>query len=198
MMNKIYRINEIFYSLQGEGRWTGRAAVFVRFSGCNLACPFCDTDFSGYTELTAQEIVKRCKQESDKCKFVILTGGEPTLQVDDELVRAFHAEGYFISMETNGTHSYPEGIDWVTCSPKDAFCDHAEPVIQKANELKVVFDDAHAVKSYDMAVDYRFLQPCDVDNTARNSLILSNCIKYIKENPEWQLSVQMHKVIGIR
>ena len=129
---------------------------------------------------------------------MILTGGEPTLQVDEELVSALHAEGYFISIETNGTHPYPDGIDWVTCSPKDAFCDHAEPVIRKANELKVVFDDAHAIKPYNIAVEFRYLQPCDVDNTARNSLILRNCINYIKENPEWQLSVQMHKVIGIR
>lgn len=194
----MYKINEIFYSLQGEGRWTGRAAVFVRFSGCNLSCPFCDTDFHGYTEMSAEDIVNRCKQESEKCRFIILTGGEPTLQVDATLIEALHQEGYFISMETNGTHPYPQGIDWVTCSPKDLFCNHAEPVVKKVDELKVVFDDTHPIKSYEIDTKYRYLQPCDVDNKARNSLILSNCIQFIKEHPEWQLSLQTHKVIGIR
>lgn len=195
----MYKINEIFYSLQGEGRWTGRPAVFVRFSGCNLKCPFCDTDFHGYTELSAEEIISRCKQLGGKCRFVVLTGGEPTLQVDKDLVDALHQEGYFISMETNGTLPYPPGIDWVTCSPKDSFCEKAELAIREADELKVVFDDIHPIKSYDqITVKYRYVQPCDIGNKARNALILNNCIQFIKANPEWQLSIQSHKVLGIR
>lgn len=195
----MYKINEIFYSLQGEGRWTGRPAVFVRFSGCNLACPFCDTDFHGFSEMTAEDIVERCKQLGGKCRFVILTGGEPTLQVDDLLVETLHQEGFFISMETNGTRPCPQGIDWVTCSPKDMFCEKAEPVVEKVDELKVVYDDVHPIKNYEgIHAAYRYLQPCDIGNKARNVLILSNCIRYIKANPEWQLSIQTHKVLGIR
>jgi len=194
----MYRINEIFYSLQGEGRWVGRPAVFVRLSGCNLKCPFCDTDFWAYKEMDAQGILAKCQEVGGECRFIVLTGGEPTLQVDKTLVDTLHKAGYMLSMETNGTHTVPEGIDWVTCSPKADFVEGGAPVVKKVDELKLVFDDAHPVSDHGIEATYRYLQPCDVGNEARNRLILSNCIKYIKQHPEWQLSMQLHKILGIR
>lgn len=119
---KTYRINEIFYSLQGEGRWTGRPAVFVRMSGCNLSCPFCDTDFTHYKEMTAQDIVEQCLRTGNECRFIVLTGGEPSLQADDALIEAWHQAGYYVAVETNGTHLLPQGIDWITLFAKEGPC----------------------------------------------------------------------------
>lgn len=194
----MYKVNEIFYSLQGEGRWMGRPAVFVRMSGCNLKCPFCDTDFRGYKEMSADDILSRCLEEGGECRFIVLTGGEPSLQVDEQLIATLHQAGYYLSMETNGTHAVPEGIDWVTCSPKVDFTEGGELVVRKVDELKLIFDGEHEVSDHGIACAFRYLQPCDVGNDSRNYLILSECIKYIKAHPEWQLSVQMHKIVGIR
>ena len=107
----MYRINEIFYSLQGEGYWTGTPAVFLRFSGCNLKCPFCDTDFAAAAAMTEDELISALKDASSECKRVIVTGGEPALQLDEALVQRLHKEGYTIHIETNGTRALPEGID---------------------------------------------------------------------------------------
>ena len=115
---KTYRINEIFYSLQGEGAFSGSAAIFVRFSGCNLRCPFCDTDFKAYKEMSAQEIVESVKPLSKNCEHVVLTGGEPTLQVDRQLTEAFHSEGFFIAMETNGTREIPAVLIGLLALPR--------------------------------------------------------------------------------
>lgn len=198
-MNNQYNINEIFYSLQGEGRWAGRAAVFVRFSGCNLRCPFCDTDFTAHRLMTADEILLEVKALSPTCRFLVFTGGEPTLQLDDALVEAFHAEGYYLTIETNGTHPYPSGIDWVTLSPKDLFAPGGEVRITHADELKLVFDGLHPIPPYDaVTVTYRYLQPCDTGDSERNRAILAGCIDYIKAHPEWQLSLQQHKIINIQ
>lgn len=197
-MEKLYRINEVFYSLQGEGWWTGHAAIFVRMSGCNLKCHFCDTDFTAYQEMTAQEIVAQCQAIGGKCKMVVLTGGEPTLQVDDNLVDALHKAGYWLAMETNGTHPYPQGIDWVTCSPKVDFTQGAKLQITSANELKLVFDDEHKVDDYGIHAEHKSLQPCDTGDEKRNHVILAHCIEYIKQHPDWNLSLQVHKWIDIR
>lgn len=194
----MYKVNEIFYSLQGEGRWMGRPAVFVRMSGCNLKCPFCDTDFRGYSEMSADDILSRCLEEGGECRFIVLTGGEPSLQVDEQLIATLHQAGYYLSMETNGTHAIPEGIDWVTCSPKVDFTEGGEPIVKQVDELKLIFDGEHQVSDHGIASTFRYLQPCDVGNDSRNYLILNECIKYIKAHPEWQLSVQMHKIVGIR
>lgn len=194
----MYKVNEIFYSLQGEGRWMGRPAVFVRMSGCNLKCPFCDTDFRGYSEMSADDILSRCLEEGGECRFIVLTGGEPSLQVDEQLISTLHQEGYYLSMETNGTHAIPEGIDWVTCSPKVDFTEGGEPIVKQVDELKLIFDGEHQISDHGIACTFRYLQPCDVGNDSRNYLILNECIKYIKAHPEWQLSVQMHKIVGIR
>ncbi len=199
-MEKTYRINEIFYSLQGEGRHTGQAAVFVRFSGCNLNCPFCDTDFKAYQEMTTEYIVNEVCKWKD-CGFVVLTGGEPSLQVDDALVDALHEQDFYIAMETNGTHAVPDAIDWVTLSPKNCFVKHSPSLaINKIDEVKVVFDGKHDPKSYgNMAKGlYLNLQPCDTGNDDRNREITRQCVEYIKEHPQWHLSLQTHKFIHIQ
>ena len=114
----MYRVNEIFLSLQGEGFWTGTPMVFLRFSGCNLRCPFCDTDHSGYREMSAEEIVTEILQTGGDCRRVCVTGGEPSLQLDEALVEALHHAGFQVHVETNGTRVLPGGVDWVTLSPK--------------------------------------------------------------------------------
>ncbi len=194
----VYRVNEIFYSLQGEGRWAGRPAVFVRFSGCNLKCPFCDTDFRDFTEMTADGILQEVQRLTPVCRFIVFTGGEPTLQLDEKLTSLFHAHGYYLSLETNGTRPVPEGIDWVTCSPKAAFVSHGIPVIKTAQEVKVVFDGAHEVSDCGIEADYYCVQPCDVGDEARNADILQQTIDFALAHPQWQLSLQQHKIIHVR
>jgi organic radical activating enzyme len=199
-MEKQYRINEIFYSLQGEGRHTGRAAVFVRFSGCNLHCPFCDTDFKSHTLMTASDIVKKVAQWKD-CGFVVLTGGEPSLQADEPLVSALHREGFYVAMETNGTHAVAKNVDWVTLSPKNCFVSHAQPLkAERVDEMKVVFDGVHDPKPYGkMAHDaYLCLQPCDTGDKQRNQQVMKQCVEYIQKHPQWHLSLQTHKLIHIQ
>lgn len=196
---KTYRINEIFYSLQGEGRHTGRAAVFVRFSGCNLRCPFCDTDYSDYQRMTAEEIVAKVSQWKD-CGFVVLTGGEPALQVDEPLIEALHREGFYIAIETNGTCPLPSAIDWVTLSPKNCFVEHAPALAaKKVDEVKVVFDGIHDPAAYTHLGNnpYLCLQPCDTGDAERNRDIVGQCVAYIKQHPQWRLSLQTHKFIDI-
>lgn len=189
MSAKTYRVNEIFYSLQGEGFWTGTPMVFVRLSGCNLQCPFCDTDHRSFRAMTAEEMVSAVRLCGGACRRICLTGGEPSLQADDALIRAFHHAGYTIHMETNGTHALPAGVDWVTLSPKSAI------VLQAANELKLVFTpDAEPSRWASFPAQWHFLQPCDlhgVMNTAQT-------IAYIQANPAWRLSLQTHKLLNIR
>ncbi|MDD7706751.1 MAG: 7-carboxy-7-deazaguanine synthase QueE, partial [Bacteroidales bacterium] len=147
-MSRLYRVNEIFYSLQGEGFHTGRAAVFVRFSGCNLHCDFCDTDFAAAEELTLEQIVKRadalCRQATER-PMVVLTGGEPTLQADEPLVGALHEAGFnFVAMESNGTHHPPRNLDWLTVSPK------CQPVVERCDEVKYVFRSERSLRLCDI------------------------------------------------
>ena len=187
----MYRINDIFYSLQGEGRNTGRAAIFVRFSGCNLKCPFCDTQFASYELLSGDDILSRISQHPSR--FVVLTGGEPSLQVDRALVDLLHANGYELAMETNGTHPIVEGIDWITCSPK------GHTVIKKCNELKCIFEESTAAPDdHGIIADYRYLQPCDVQDAKRNANTVERCFQYILEHPEWRISLQTHKLVGFK
>ena len=198
------RVNDIFYSLQGEGRNTGRAAVFVRFSGCNLRCPFCDTDFSAFREMTAAEIVR----EISACpaRFVVLTGGEPTLQVTEEFVDQLHQSGFEVAIETNGTLPVPRNIDWVTVSPKKRSPLPASPLGEesggrRADEIKVIFDGKtdpeHYLPSPQEGIrGGLYLQPCDVGDPVRNKEIIDACVEYIKKHPQWRLSLQTHKLAG--
>lgn len=188
----MYRVNEIFYSLQGEGLNTGRAAVFVRFSGCNLSCPFCDTDHSRSSDMAAEDIVREAS--AYPARFVVLTGGEPALQVDDALVEALHGAGFTIAIETNGTCLLPEGIDWVTLSPKSA-----PAVLERCNELKVVFTSPDFQPSLSgVQADHRFLQPCDMGDARLNQAILDATVEYVERHPEWRLSLQTHKLAGFK
>ncbi len=190
-MSKQYKVNEIFYSLQGEGYHTGRAATFVRLSGCNRRCAFCDTDHAAFTPMTAQEIAAAVAQNPGR--HVVLTGGEPSMQVDAELIDALRGIGAYIQIETNGTLPLPKGIDWVTCSPKDG--PDGEYALRKVDELKVVFQ-GHDVEAYLLKFDYKALslQPCDMGGRVN----VDDTIVYILKHPHWRLSLQTHKLTGIR
>lgn len=186
MNDKTFQINEIFYSLQGEGMYTGTAAVFVRFSGCNLRCDFCDTDHQASTSMTAEEIIYVAA--SYPTRHVILTGGEPMLQVTEQLVEMFHRAGFLVHIETNGTIPVPEAIDWITVSPKSP--DSA--FTGRIDELKVVYQGQNVEA---IAAKYPsencFLQPCSCSNTA-------DVVAYILNHPHWRLSLQTHKLIDIQ
>jgi len=188
----MYHVNEIFYSLQGEGFHTGRAAVFVRFAGCNLRCPFCDTDFSHSEPMTAAQIAERVfAYSTDPDTLIVLTGGEPSLQVDKPLIDVLHSRRQTIAIETNGTHSLPDGIDWVTLSPKAG----STVLLTRADELKVVFTgqtstELDTLKNSIQTTHY-YLQPCSCSNTEA-------VVAYIRQHPQWRLSLQTHKYIHIQ
>ena len=202
----MYRVNEIFRSLQGEGFWTGTPMVFVRLSGCNLACPFCDTDHAGGKEMTAEDIVSQVLKLGNGCARVCITGGEPLLQLDESLVKAFHAAGYAVHIETNGTRPVPEGVDWVTLSPKEdvpAIKGNPKVVLEKADELKLVYDgtlpEERLLYWEAFPAAWHFLQPCDTGDPVKNRAVMEETIGRIQSRPQaWRLSLQTHKLLGIR
>lgn len=210
----MYSVKEIFYTLQGEGANAGRPAVFCRFSGCNLwsgreedrakaICQFCDTDFVGRdgahggkfpsAEALASEIAAFWPSKNPTRRFVVLTGGEPLLQVDESLIQALKVLGFTIAVETNGTCAPPPGIDWICVSPKAG----ANLVLTSGQELKLVYPQvgAHPSEFESMVFEHFYLQPMDGPQQAVN---IAAAIEYCKSNPLWNLSVQIHKVIGIR
>ena len=205
-MNGRYRVNEIFYSLQGEGYWTGTPMVFVRLSGCNLQCPFCDTAHFSFTEMSANEILSTVRAQGGACRRICLTGGEPSLQLDEALLSAFHTAGYNIHMETNGTRPLPAGLDWVTVSPKEdvpGLTGNGRVVLERADELKLVFDgtmaDHRLAHWASFPAAWHFLQPCDTGKPEQNLAVLQETIHYIQSHPaQWRLSLQTHKFLGIR
>lgn len=209
----MYAVKEIFYTLQGEGINTGRPAVFLRFAGCNLwsgreedrqaaLCRFCDTRFVGTdgvgggkfstAQALAQRVVREWPNRVTAEKFVVCTGGEPLLQLDEPLIAALHAAGFSIAIETNGTLAVPGGIDWVCVSPKA----DAELVVERGNELKLVFpQDGAAPERFErLAFDHFLLQPMDGPDRERNTQL---AVAYCKSRPRWRLSLQTHKLIGI-
>ncbi len=194
----MYRVNEIFYSLQGEGFWTGTPMVFVRLSGCNLKCPFCDTDHFSYTEMSASEIVSQVRFCGGPCTRICLTGGEPCLQADAALLAAFHEAGYTVHMETNGTRPVPAGVDWVTLSPKDqvaGLTGNGTVVLERADELKLVLAPGVDPSAWEaFPATWHFLQPCDTDGQMNTE----ETISYIQAHPIWRLSLQTHKLLNIR
>lgn len=192
------KVNEIFYSLQGEGYHSGVAAIFVRLSGCNLCCPFCDTQHESGIEMSEAEVVARVAEYS--APLVVVTGGEPSLQLTVSLVDALHQAGRYVAVETNGTHPLPENVDWVTLSPKDAWLGIAAmPVLTKADELKVVYDGVHEPLAYnEIEVRHRFLQPMDCGDPVRNADIVAATVRYIEHHPQWRLSLQIHKILKIQ
>ena len=209
-----YAVKEIFYTLQGEGARTGRAAVFLRFAGCNLwngreadraaaVCTFCDTDFVG-TDGTlggkypdAETLAAAVAGLWPKCTlaqpYIVCTGGEPLLQLDDALIAALHIHDFEIAIETNGTILPPHGIEWVCVSPKAG----AEMVIESGQELKLVYPQAGAPpEAYaDLLFDNYFLQPMDGPDREANT---QAAIAYCMAHPQWRLSLQTHKITGIR
>lgn len=190
------RVNEIFVSLQGEGHFTGTAAVFLRLSGCNLSCPFCDTIHQTYTEMSESEIVAAVSAFTPR--HLVITGGEPTLQLTDSLINALHAAGFYLQIETNGTQPVPSGIDWVTCSPKVS--EGGEVTLERANEVKMLFKGQETDLSPALLIpadEYR-LQPLDTGDAIRNQEITNQTINYIIENPQWKLSLQTHKILNVR
>ena len=211
-----YSVKEIFYTLQGEGAQVGRPAVFCRFAGCNLwsgreadrnkaICKFCDTDFVGtdgvnggkFSDATSlANAVNAQWPENGKGKsipYVVCTGGEPALQLDDELVEAFHAVGFEVAIETNGTLELPKGIDWVCVSPKAG----SEILVKTGNELKLVYPQAENQPSdfNELEFEYYYLQPMDNEDREENTQIV---IKYCLTDPQWRLSLQTHKMLGIQ
>lgn len=206
-----YSVKELFYTLQGEGNQAGRAAVFCRFSGCNLwsgreqdrlsaICNFCDTDFMGTDGInggkfkTANTLALAIDSlwpiSHQDHKYVVLTGGEPLLQVDEALVEALHKHDFTVAVETNGTIIPPSGIDWICVSPKST----TDLKITKGDELKLVFPQPEALpKNYEhLTFNHFYLQPMDDQNSNKNKKL---AIEYCKANPKWKLSLQMHKVL---
>jgi organic radical activating enzyme len=197
------KVNEIFYSIQGEGRYTGTPAVFVRFAGCNLNCWFCDTEFHSFTEMSEEEIVAEVSQYPSQ--YIVITGGEPTLQLTASLTTLLHAAGFYIMLETNGTRALQEGceVDWITCSPKQKGPSPSTIHtlnIQRIDELKVVYEGAEQdMSQYDAinAKEYS-LQPCCTNDRQKDTFITNQTIDYILAHPKWRLSLQTHKVLGVR
>ena len=195
------RVNDIFYSLQGEGHNVGRAAVFIRFAGCNLRCPFCDTEFESFRDMTADEIIEAIAPFESR--FVVLTGGEPTLQVDEAFVDLLHTHGYEVAMESNGTVPAPRNLDWLTVSPKRPLKEGWGSEMKHPDEIKIVFSSAEDVETICGSLTPTrlgaslYLQPCDTGDAERNRSIVVACVDYIKRHPEWRLSLQTHKLIGI-
>ena len=179
------KINEIFYSLQGEGFHTGTPAVFVRFSGCNLRCSFCDTQHEEGLWMDDDSILKAVNRFP--AKMVILTGGEPGLWVDKLFIDALHKAGKYVCIETNGTRVLPENIDWVTCSPKEG----ASVVLKHIDEVKVVYVGQNLSAYTQIEASHFFLQPCSCANT-------QEVVTYILSHPVWRLSLQTHKLIQIQ
>lgn len=207
----MYHVNEIFFTLQGEGAHSGIPAVFVRFSGCNLRCPWCDTDFEDSTPMSAEEIVAEMLSlydvPNERRKMCVLTGGEPSLQVDKPLIDALHEAGFYICIETNGTCPLPEGIDWITCSPKEG----TKLALTQVNEVKVVFTGTYDPEIWRQQIEaeHWMLQPLryngelllesgiDEWSDDKNDN-LDETVRYILAHPFWRLSVQLHKIAGLR
>ncbi len=197
------KINEIFYSLQGEGHHTGHPSVFIRFSGCNLQCPFCDTRHNEGVEMNDTDIIRAINLY--KTDWVVLTGGEPSLWIDQDFVRLIHqTTGKKIAIETNGTNHVPDEIDWITVSPKTGIEDMIgtpEIRIQRADEIKVVDVGQKLDAYFDLpcrsADTLMYLQPCFVaDNKQRESNMLRT-VRRVLEDPRWTLSLQTHRFLGI-
>jgi 7-carboxy-7-deazaguanine synthase (Cx14CxxC type) len=208
-----YQVKEIYYTLQGEGARAGRPAVFLRFAGCNLwsgreedrdsaVCQFCDTDFVGTNgpgggkfttaEALARAVASAWPGTAGGQPYVVCTGGEPLLQLDAVLIRALHDAGFEIGIETNGTILPPEGIDWICVSPKA----DSDIVVTKGNELKLVYPQNNGAPERYAALDFDsfYLQPMDGPDRTRNT---EAAVRYCLDHPQWRLSLQTHKLIGI-
>lgn len=209
MSEKKYRINEIFYSLQGEGVRQGTANVFVRFSGCNLKCAKddpdsgfdCDTEFVSGVSMTRDELVSAIFKEfpdlrSGDNRAVIFTGGEPSMQLDHALVSDLKLRGTYLAIETNGTNVLPTDIDWVCVSPKSA--EHTLRVTGHIDELKYVRHVGQGIPKPSLTADHYLISPAFNPDWTVNAETVKHCIELVKNNPAWRFSMQMHKLWGVR
>lgn len=189
-------VNEIFYSLQGEGGRSGQPSIFIRLAKCNLVCSFCDTDFERGVKMTLDEVLHEI--EPYGCKWVIWTGGEPILQLNDSVVALFKERGYRQAIETNGTRRIPAGIDYITCSPKQQF-EKVRELIPEVDELRFPIQKGDPVPDVSILPKARhyFLSPI-FDNQQIIQENIDYCVDLVKQNPLWALSLQIHKLIGIR
>lgn len=210
-----YSVKEVFYTLQGEGAQAGRPAVFCRFAGCNLwsgreqdrgsaDCQFCDTDFIGTDGngggkfTTAEALAIHIKslwpdlENQHAQPYVVCTGGEPALQLDTALIAALHKEGFEVAIETNGTLELPDGIDWICVSPKAG----TDLIVNRGQELKLVFpqQDSDPENFSELEFEHFYLQPMDSEDLIQNT---QQTIRYCLQHPQWSLSLQSHKLIGI-
>ena len=195
----MYKINEIFYSLQGEGYHSGTPAVFVRFSGCNLRCAFCDTQHQEGTMMSLQKIVDEVNKYPC-APLLVLTGGEPSLFIDEDFVGELKQKtGKRIAIETNGTRPLPGNLDWVTLSPKTGFDGgEVEPYVLKAcDELKVVYLGQDLAQYDGIQARHRFLQPCYMMDARQRQANVQACVEVVKAHPGWRLSLQIHRILQI-
>jgi len=196
----MWKINEIFYSLQGEGYHTGVAAVFIRFSGCNLRCSFCDTSHQDGTMMSLPQLVQEASRYP-QAPLLVLTGGEPALWIDEQMVQTIKSmTGKRIAIETNGTRPLPHGIDWVTLSPKCGMDggDLSPLKLHHCDELKVVYCGQDLSQYDDIQATYRYLQPCWTADTEQCQRNMDATVQAVLSHPTWRLSLQTHRVLGIR
>jgi len=194
-MNK-YKINEIYYTIQGEGRYVGMSVIIIRLAGCNLSCEYCDTEFDSFSEMTLEQIAAACKEESHNCANLLITGGEPLLQIDDEFVDYFHSIGYGMLLETSGTvkEKYDRELEWVTVSPKSPQLKYSGRV----DELRIPVKAGSSIEKFiNIDATIYYLSPIfDGDNINQNNLAYA--LSLIKNDPKLNLSLQTHKLIGVR
>ena len=196
----MYKVNEIFQSLQGEGYNTGTASVFIRLSGCNLRCSFCDTRHEEGTMMSLPEIVEEVMQYP-LAPLIVLTGGEPSLWIDEDFVSGLkHMTGKRIAIETNGTHSLPSNLDWVTFSPKTGLGNSGNipVVLTHCDELKVVYLGQDLSQYDSIQTNHRYLQPCWVSDENQRFNNMRATVQAVLENPQWRLSLQTHRILGIQ
>jgi organic radical activating enzyme len=190
------KVNEIFYSIQGEGARAGEPSIFVRLSGCDLKCSFCDTEFASGKEMTLEQLANELKAYG-RCKWIVWTGGEPMLQLNDDVISYFHSRGYKQSIESNGNHPIPRSLDWIVVSPKVA-----EHVLKRhfpngVDELRYVRHAGHkAVPEPSVAAKHYYLSPIFNGNTPDVANV-RHCLELCLQNPQWKLSLQLHKLIGV-
>ena len=190
------RVKEIFYSLQGEGGRHGEASIFIRLSGCNLKCDFCDTDFSRGENMSLEQILSMITQFS--CRWIVWTGGEPTLQLTDDCLLFFKHAGFFQAIESNGHNKLSKLLDYTVVSPKEA-TDYAKKINPQVDEIRLPVKNNDFIPSLDSLpkAKYYFLSPIFSEDEAETRKNIDYCVKIIKQFPEWRLSLQVHKLIGI-
>ena len=190
------KVKEIFYSLQGEGGRQGAASVFIRLSGCNLKCDFCDTDFSGGEDRSLKQILLLIRQFP--CQWIVWTGGEPALQLTDECLLFFKKAGFSQAIESNGYNQLSELLDYTVVSPKGR-TEYARKINPRVNEIRLPVRENDCIPPLESLpkADYYFLSPIFTENRAETKANIDYCVKRIKQSPEWRLSLQIHKLIGI-